>query len=116
MKDREEKPDETLHVWEFLRAAKDHTVYDVLELSIRKERLARLIFEVMDVGKLAAKVFIMMYLHRRVWTGPELAKVLKSHRQNVNTELHKLKNEGYVERISLHKWRISSRFTSLPEM
>ena len=94
-------------VHDVLRAQKEHTSYELAEHHVvSKERFARLILEVLDYGVLATKVFVVMYLHRREWTCPELAKEVNNYRQNVNKELRKLREKGYVERISRHKWRI----------
>lgn len=72
------------------------------------DSFCRTVLKVLDCGVLATKVFIVMYQHRRGWTCRELAREINDYRQNVNKALHKLWKEGFVERVSLHRWRIKT--------
>lgn len=97
-----------LHRSEVLRVVREHTCYELAEHYLSNfEFFGRLVLEALDCGVLAAKIFIIMYLNRKLWTSSELASAAASYRQKVNVALRKLSDEGLVERVNRHKWRVS---------
>ncbi|MEM3798211.1 MAG: hypothetical protein QXY74_07255 [Candidatus Bathyarchaeia archaeon] len=93
---------------EVLRVTREHTCYELAEHYLLKvDFFGKLLLEALDCGVLAAKIFLIMYLNRRLWASSELASAAASYRQKVNVALRRLSDKGLVERVDRHKWRIS---------
>ena len=91
-----------------LRVLKTHLAFELVErYIIDVERFCSILLEVLDLGTLAAKVFIVMYQHRLEWTTVELAGTVRDHRSNVYVTLRLLERKGFVQRVSRNKWRFS---------
>jgi len=93
-----------------LRVLRECTAYELAEHYLANiEKFCSVLLKALDCGTLAAKIFILMYQHRREWTCTELARMIGSHRQNVHRALKKLCRRGFVDRVSRSKWRLTSR-------
>lgn len=90
------------------RVLKTHSAFELAERYLFDvERFCILLLEVLDLGTLATKVFIVMYQRRREWTTVELAGMVKDHRSNVYLALRRLEGKGFVQRLSRTKWRLN---------
>ena len=91
-----------------LRVLKTHSAFELAErYLVDVESFCGILLEVLDLGTLAAKVFIVMYQHRLEWTTVELAGMVGDHRSNVYVMLRLLEKKGFVQRVSRNKWRFS---------
>lgn len=93
---------------DILEVLRSHSAYELAQLYLfNVEEFCELVLEVLDLGALATKVFILMYQHRREWATVELAGMVKDHRSNVYVALRLLEKKGFVQRVSRTKWRFS---------
>lgn len=99
---------ESGHEDSVLRVLKTHSAFELAErYFFDVERFCEILLEVLDLGTLATKVFILMYQHRREWSTRELAEMVKEHRSNIYVALRLLERKGFVQRVSRNKWRFS---------
>ena len=93
---------------EILEVLRGHSAYELAQFYLFNiERFCEIVLEVLDLGTLATKVFILMYQRRREWSSKELAEMVKDHRSNVYVTLRLLERKGFVQRVSRNKWRFS---------
>ena len=99
---------------EILELLRKHSAYELAQLYLSNvkfdaERFGELFLEVLDLGTLATKLFLVLYTRRGKWSTMELARAVKDYRPNVYVALCRLEKQGYVERVSRNTWRLSDR-------
>jgi predicted transcriptional regulator len=96
---------------EIFEVLKKHSAYELAQLYFfNVEGFCGLVLEVLDLGTLATKLFLVLYRHRREWTTVELGRSLKAYRPNVYVALLRLEKKQFIERISRNRWRLSERY------
>ena len=95
---------------EILKVLREHTAPELAQLYLfNVDAFCELLLDVLDLGTLATKLFLVLYRHRREWTTTELARAAKDYRPNVYVTLLRLEKQKFVERVSRNKWRLAKR-------
>ena len=99
---------------EILEVLRKHSAYELAQfylsnVKFNAEGFCELFLEVLGLGTLATKIFLVLYTYRGEWSTMELARAVKDYRPNVYVALLRLEKEKFVERVSRNKWRLSQR-------
>ncbi len=99
---------------EILEVLRNHSAYELAQFYLttvkpNTEGFCQLILEVLSLGTLATKLFLVLYTYRGEWNTVELTRAVKDYRPNVYVALLRLEKEKYIERVSRNRWRLSQR-------
>ena len=95
------------HETAILEVLRSHSAFELAQQYLFNiETFCNLVLEVLDLGTLQTKVFLVMYQQKGEWSAAELARKVSSYRQHVNRALHDLEKRGLVSRISRNKWKL----------
>ncbi|HID56297.1 TPA: ArsR family transcriptional regulator [Candidatus Poribacteria bacterium] len=93
-----------------LRVLRELSAYDLaLRYISGIEGFCSALTEALGCGALAARLFMVMYLHGGEWTCSELARKTGRCRQNIHKALRRLEEAGLAVRASRHRWTLAGQ-------